>query len=397
MKVLVVNCGSSSLKYQLLDMTDESVIAKGICEKIGIPDSFIKHQVGEEKGVQIDVDFPTHTEALQKMVELLTTGDNKCVESIDEIDAVGHRVVHGGEKFNVSVVITPEVEAAIEDCSDLAPLHNPANLTGIDACRKLMPSTPMVAVFDTAFHQTMPREAYMYAIPKEYYNKYGIRKYGFHGTSHKYVSQKTAELLGKPVEETKIIVCHLGNGASVCAVDGGKSVETSMGLTPLQGLIMGTRSGDIDPAIIPFLAEKEGLSVKEIDTILNKKSGVLALSEVGSDFREIEAGVENGDEECKFTMDAFEHRLVSYIGAYAAVMNGVDAIAFAGGIGENDIDLRAKLASMLSFLGVEIDAEKNNCRGVERDLSAENAKVRMVLMPTNEELVIARDAVALVK
>ncbi len=396
MNVLVVNCGSSSLKYQLLNMDNESVIAKGICERIGIDDSFIKHTTEGQDSVKVMVDFPNHKVALEKMLSMLTEGDTACVKP-EEIAAVGHRVVHGGEKFNSSVLITEEVEKAIEECSALAPLHNPANLLGIDACRELMPNVPMVAVFDTAFHQTMPKCAYMYAIPQEYYKKYGIRKYGFHGTSHKYVSERAAAMLGKPLEETKTIVCHLGNGASICAVDGGKSVETTMGFTPLAGLIMGTRSGDIDPAIVTFLMEKEGLSAKEIDAILNKKSGVEALSELSSDFREIEDGVVAGDPACRFTMDTYQHRVVAYIGAYAALMNGVDAIAFAGGLGENNAIMREEIANMLTWLGVEIDPDKNKCRGVERDLTKPSSKVKMLLIPTNEELMIARDAVALVR
>lgn len=395
MNVLVVNCGSSSIKYQLLNMENESVIAKGICERIGIDGSFIKHTTEGQDSVKVMVDFPNHKVAIAKVLSMLTEGETACVKT-EEISAVGHRVVHGGEKFNKSVLITEEVEETIRECCELAPLHNPANLTGIDACRELMPSVPMVAVFDTAFHQTMPKHAYMYAIPQEYYEKYGIRKYGFHGTSHKYVSQKAAEMLGKPVEDTKIIVCHLGNGASVCAVDGGKSVETSMGFTPLAGLIMGTRSGDIDPAIVTFLMEKEGLSAKEVDNILNKKSGVDALSRLSSDFREIEDGVVAGDPACRFTMDAYQHRVVSYIGAYAAIMNGVDAICFAGGLGENNAVMREEIANMLTWLGVELDAEKNKCRGVERDLTKETSKVKMLLIPTNEELMIARDTVELV-
>ncbi|MEG0706598.1 MAG: acetate kinase [Cellulosilyticaceae bacterium] len=397
MKVLVVNCGSSSLKYQLLNMENETEIAKGICERIGIDGSFIKHTTEGQDSVKVACDFPTHKEALAKMIEMLISGETACITSVDEIDAVGHRVVHGGEKFAASVIITEEVEEAMRECIDLAPLHNPANLLGIDACRELMPNAPQVGVFDTAFHQTMPKEAFMYAIPQKFYKKYGVRKYGFHGTSHKYVSQRVAAMLNKPIEDTKIIVCHLGNGASVCAVDGGKSVETSMGFTPLAGLAMGTRSGDIDPAIVTFLMEKEGLTAKEIDNMLNKESGVVALSQLGSDFREIEDGVVAGDAACRFTMDAYQHRLVSYIGAYAAIMNGVDAIAFAGGLGENNAIMREELAKMLSWMGVEIDVEKNKCRGVERDLSTADAKVRMMLVPTNEELMIARDAVALVK
>ena len=395
MIVLVINCGSSSLKYQLLNMDNESVIAKGICERIGIEGSFIKHTTEGQDAVKLEGEIKNHKVAFEKMIVMLTEGETACIASVDEIKAVGHRVVHGGENFSSSVLITDEVEKALEACIDLAPLHNPANLVGINACKELMPKVPMVAVFDTAFHQTIDKSVYMYAIPQEYYKKYGIRKYGFHGTSHKYVSERVATMLGKPLEETKTIVCHLGNGASVCAVSGGKSVETSMGFTPLPGLIMGTRSGDIDPAIIPFLIEKEGLSAKEVDAILNKKSGVLALSEMSSDFREIEDGVVAGDPVSRFTMDAFQHRLVSYIGAYAAVMNGVDAIAFAGGLGENNAIMREEVANMLSWLGVEIDVEKNKCRGVERDLSTPNAKVKMLLVPTNEELMIARDSVEL--
>ncbi|OON92806.1 MAG: acetate kinase, partial [Candidatus Epulonipiscium fishelsonii] len=371
--------------------------AKGICERIGIEGSFIKHTTEGMEAVKVMCDFPDHEMALQKMVEMLTTGDTKCVGSIEDIGAVGHRVVHGGEKFNESVLIDESVIHAIESCSELAPLHNPANLLGISACKRLMPKVPMIAVFDTAFHQTMEPRAFMYAIPKNFYKKYGVRKYGFHGTSHNYVSQRAAKMLGKPIEETKIIVCHLGNGASVCAVKGGKSIDTSMGMTPLQGLIMGTRSGDIDPAIIPYLMDKEGISAHDMDAILNKKSGVLALSEIGSDFREIEDGIKNGDPVCRMTMDTFQHRLVFYIGGYAAIMNGVDAIAFAGGLGENNAMMRAELAEMLSWMGVKIDLEKNKCRGIERDLSAPDAKVRVMLVPTNEELMIARDAVALVK
>ncbi|MGL5676728.1 MAG: acetate kinase [Cellulosilyticaceae bacterium] len=397
MIVLVVNCGSSSLKYQLLNMENESVIAKGICERIGIDGSFIKHETEGQDSVKSVTEIPNHKVAFERMIEKLTTGETACIKSIDEIDAVGHRVVHGGEKFSESVVITPEVIKGIEACSELAPLHNPANLTGIHASEELMPNVPMVAVFDTAFHQTMPKEAFMYAIPQEYYKKYGVRKYGFHGTSHKYVSQRAADMIGKPLEESKIIVCHLGNGASVCAVKNGKSFDTTMGFTPLAGLVMGTRSGDIDPAIIPFLMEKEGLTAKEVDAILNKKSGVLAVSEMGSDFREIEDGVVAGDEVSRYTMDVFQLRLVEYIGAYAAAMNGVDAIAFAGGLGENNAIMREELANMLSWMGVEIDTDKNKCRGVERDLSTSNAKVHMLLVPTNEELMIARDAVVLLR
>lgn len=397
MKVLVVNCGSSSLKYQLLDMNHNNIIAKGICERISIDGSFIKHTTEGQEAVKVMCNFPDHEMALQKMVEMLTTGDTKCVASVDEIAVVGHRVVHGGEKFNESVLIDQAVIDAIKDCAELAPLHNPANLLGISACKRLMPNVPMVAVFDTAFHQTMKPEAFMYAIPKQFYKKYSVRKYGFHGTSHKYVSQRAAAMLGKPIEDTKIIVCHLGNGASICAVKGGKSIDTSMGMTPLQGLIMGTRSGDIDPAIIPYLMDKEGISANDMDSILNKKSGVLALSEISSDFREIEDGVTAGDPVCRLTMDAVQHRLVFYIGGYAALMGGVDAICFAGGLGENNTVMRAEMAELLKGMGVKLDPKKNQCRGVERDLTTADSKVKLLLVPTNEELMIAQDCVKIVQ
>ena len=396
MKVLVINCGSSSLKYQLIDMTTEESLAQGLVERIGIEGSVLTQKVeGRDKYI-VKQPMADHKDAIKLVLEALVDEKNGVISSMDEISAVGHRVVHGGEKYNKSVIIDAEVKAYIEECFKLAPLHNPANMIGINACEELMPNTPMVAVFDTAFHQTMPKHAYMYAIPQEYYNKYGIRKYGFHGTSHKYVSQRAAEMLGKNIEDTKIIVCHLGNGASVCAVDGGKSVETSMGFTPLAGLIMGTRSGDMDPAVVTFLMEKEGLSAAEMNDMMNKKSGVAALSGLSSDFREIEDGVVAGDEACRFTMDAYQHRVVEYIGAYAAAMNGVDAICFAGGLGENNAVMRQEIANMLTWLGVELDQEKNKCRGIERDLTTESSKVKMLLIPTNEELVIARDTVELV-
>lgn len=397
MKVLVINCGSSSLKYQLLDMSNENLIAIGNCERIGIDGSFIKHETEGQGAVKELIDIPDHKVAFAQVMKKLTTGDTKCIENMDEIAAVGHRVVHGGEKFSASVIITDAVKAAIEECSEIAPLHNPPNLIGINACEELMPNTPMVAVFDTAFHQTMPKEAYTYAIPNKYYEKYGIRKYGFHGTSHKYVATRAAALLGKPIEETKIIVCHLGNGASICAVDGGKSVETSMGFTPLAGLVMGTRSGDIDPAIITFLMEQEGLTIAEVNNMLNKESGILALSDISSDFREIEDGVVAGDPVCRFTMDAFQHRLISYIGSYAALMNGVDVIAFTAGLGENNIMMRNEVCDALSWMGVKANKDQNKCRGKECDFTAEGATVRSMVIPTNEELMIARDAVELLK
>lgn len=397
MKVLVINCGSSSLKYQLLDMSNESLIAIGNCERIGIDGSFIKHETTGQDSVKDFTSIPDHKVAFEEVIKKLTTGETKCIENMDEITAVGHRVVHGGEKFSESVIITDAVKAAIEECSEIAPLHNPPNLVGIEACEAIMPNTPMMAVFDTAFHQTMPAKAYSYAIPNKYYEKYGARKYGFHGTSHKYVAQRVAAILGKPIEETKIIVCHLGNGASVCAVDGGKSVETSMGFTPLAGLVMGTRSGDVDPAILTFLMEKENMSVAEINNMLNKESGVLALSGISSDFREIEEGVVAGDPVCRHTMDVFQHRLVSYIGAYAAVMNGVDVIAFTAGLGENNVMMRNEVCDALSWMGVKADKDQNHCRGKECDFTAEGATVRTMVIPTNEELMIARDVVELLK
>lgn len=397
MKVLVINCGSSSLKYQLLDMESEDLIAIGNCERIGIDGSFIKHTTTGQDAVKEEVSIPDHKVAFEQVIDKLINGDTKCIDDMSEIAAVGHRVVHGGEKFSSSTIITEEVKAAIDECSQLAPLHNPPNLIGINACQELMPGVPMVATFDTAFHQTMPKKAYTYAIPNKYYEKYGTRKYGFHGTSHKFVASRVASMLDKPVEDTKIIVCHLGNGASICAVDGGKSVETSMGFTPLAGLVMGTRSGDIDPAIITFLMEKENLSAADIDKMLNKESGVLALSGISSDFREIEDGLDAGDETCRMTMDVFQHRLISYIGSYAAIMNGVDAIAFTAGLGENNITMREEVCRDLSWLGVKIDKDKNNCRGKECDISADGAKIRAMVIPTNEELMIARDVVELLE
>lgn len=396
MNILVVNCGSSSLKYQLLNMDDESVIAKGNCERIGIDGSFIKHTTAGQDSVKVEVAFPDHKAAISKVLEMLTEGPTACVK-LDEIGAVGHRVVHGGEKFNESVVITPEVEAAIDECSALAPLHNPANLIGINACKALMPNVPMVAVFDTAFHQTMPEEAYLYALPREYYEKYKVRRYGFHGTSHKYVSEEALRVAGLDKDNSKIIVCHLGNGASVSAVLNGKSVDTSMGFTPLEGLIMGTRSGDMDPAIIDYIAKKENKTLEEMIEILNKKSGVYGISDyLSSDFRDLEIAAEEGNRLAGLALDMFCYRVAKYVGAYTAVMNGVDAIVFTAGLGENDKVTRAKVCAHLGYLGITIDEEKNNVRGEERIVSTEDSKVKVCLIPTNEELAIARDTVALV-
>lgn len=394
MNILVINCGSSSLKYQLF--RDEEVLAKGICERIGLEESRIKHDAkGKERAI-INGDMPDHKVAIKYVIDALTSKEHGAIESMDEIDAVGHRIVHGGEAFASSTIINDEVIEAVKGCSDLAPLHNPANLIGIDACKHLMPSVPMVGVFDTAFHQTMPKKAYLYGLPYEYYEKFKVRRYGFHGTSHKYVSQRTAEILGKNIEDLKIVVCHLGNGASVCAVDGGKSVDTSMGLTPLEGLVMGTRSGDVDPAIIEYIAEKEGVSLSDVLTILNKKSGVLGLSQYTSDFKDLEDAVNDGDKQATLTMDVFSYRVAKYVGAYAAAMNGIDAVVFTAGLGENNADVRVDICNYLGYLGVKVDKEKNACRSVERDFSAEGATVRSLVVPTNEELMIARETAKLV-
>lgn len=395
MNILVINCGSSSLKYQLINMDNETALAKGLCERIGIDGSRIKHTTKDGASVVVESPMPNHQVAVQYVVEALTSKKHGVISSMDEIVAVGHRVVHGGEAFSNSTLIDDSVITAIENCSHLAPLHNPANLIGIKACKKIMPGTPMVGVFDTAFHQTMPKKAYLYAIPHEYYDKYKIRRYGFHGTSHRYVSCRTAKILGRDIKEMKIIVCHLGNGASVCAVDGGKSVDTSMGLTPLEGLVMGTRSGDIDPSIVQSIAHKENLSIDEVIDILNKKSGLYGLSELSSDLRDVINAVEEGNELAKAAMEVYEYRVAKYIGAYAAGMNGVDAIAFTAGIGENAVKLRKNICSYLTYLGVEIDEEKNNCYGIEKDISVEGARVKTLVIPTNEELMIARQTLRL--
>ncbi len=398
MNILVINCGSSSLKFQLIDSETEKCIAKGLCERIGIEGSRITYTPDGGEKEQTVTPMPDHTEAIRLVLEALTNEKTGVVKSLDEIGAVGHRIVHGGEKFAASTIITDEVMKAIEECNDLAPLHNPANLIGINACKKLMPTTPMVAVFDTAFHQTMPEEAYMYGLPYEYYEKYKIRRYGFHGTSHSYVSKKAAEVLGKKYEDLKIIVCHLGNGASVSAVKNGKCVDTSMGLTPLEGLIMGTRSGDIDPAIMEFIAHKEGKNIDEIMTVLNKKSGVYGLSNnLSSDFRDLEAGYNNGDAHCIRTMNTYCYRVAKYIGSYVAAMNGVDVICFTAGIGENAPLVRSLVCEHLGFLGVSIDEEANHKRGEEIAISTPDSKTTVMVIPTNEELAIARETVSLVK
>lgn len=398
MNILVINCGSSSLKFQLIDSETEKCIAKGLCERIGIEGSQITYTPDGGEKEKTVTPMPDHTEAIRLVLEALTNEKTGVVKSLDEIGAVGHRIVHGGEKFAASTLITDEVMKAIEECNDLAPLHNPANLIGINACKKLMPTTPMVAVFDTAFHQTMPEEAYMYGLPYEYYEKYKIRRYGFHGTSHSYVSKKAAEVLGKKYEDLKIIVCHLGNGASVSAVKNGKCVDTSMGLTPLEGLIMGTRSGDIDPAIMEFIAHKEGKNIDEIMTVLNKKSGVYGLSNnLSSDFRDLEDGYNRGDEHCIRTMNTYCYRVAKYIGSYVAAMNGVDVICFTAGIGENAPLVRSLVCEHLGFLGVSIDEDANHKRGEEVAISTPDSKTTVMVIPTNEELAIARETVSLVK
>lgn len=396
MNILVINCGSSSLKYQLINSETEGVLAKGLCERIGIDGMLTYQPEGGEKE-KSEIAMPTHTEAINAVLAALTNEKTGVIKSLSEVGAVGHRVVHGGEKFTSSCLINDESMKAIEECNDLAPLHNPANLIGIRACQELMLGVPMVAVFDTAFHQTMPEVAYTYGIPYEYYEKYKVRRYGFHGTSHSYVSKRTAEIVGKPYDQMKIIVCHLGNGASISAVNCGKSVDTSMGLTPLEGLVMGTRSGDLDPAIIDFVGKKEGLSLDEMNEVLNKKSGMLGISGVSSDGRDLDAAAEAGNKRAQLALDVFDYRVIKYIGAYAAVMNGVDAIAFTAGIGENNIKMRKDVCSSLTYLGVKLDEEKNNVRGEERIISADDSKVQVLLVPTNEELAIARETLALVK
>ncbi len=396
MNILVINCGSSSLKFQLINSESEQCIAKGLCERIGIEGSMITYTpAGGEKEKTV-TPMEDHTEAIRLVLEALTNSKTGVVNNLDEIGAVGHRIVHGGEKFAASTIINDEVIAAIEECNELAPLHNPANLIGINACKKLMPDTPMVAVFDTAFHQTMPEEAYLYGLPYEYYKKYKLRRYGFHGTSHSYVSKRAAEVLGVEYEELKIIVCHLGNGASISAVKNGKCVDTSMGLTPLEGLIMGTRSGDIDPAIIEFLAHKEKKDIDDIISILNKKSGVLGLSDnLSSDFRDLEAGYFAGDENAIRTMKTFCYRVAKYIGSYIAAMNGADVICFTAGVGENGPLVRSIVCEYLGYMGIMLDEEANQKRGEDIVITTPDSRTKVMVIPTNEELAIARETVRL--
>ena len=397
MNVLVINCGSSSLKYQLIDSETEAVLAKGLCERIGIDGRLVYQKTGLDKEIT-EAAMPTHKQAIQMVLDAIVNPKTGALKSLAEVDAVGHRVVHGGEKFASSVILTEEVLAQIEECNDLAPLHNPANLIGIRACQELMPNVPMVGVFDTAFHQTMPKKAYLYGLPHEYYEKYKVRRYGFHGTSHSFVSKRLVEYLGMDLNNSKVIVAHLGNGASVSAVVNGKCVDTSMGLTPLEGLVMGTRSGDIDPAIMEFIAHKEGKNIDEIMTVLNKKSGVYGLSNnLSSDFRDLEAGYNNGDAHCIRTMNTYCYRVAKYIGSYVAAMNGVDVICFTAGIGENAPLVRSLVCEHLGFLGVSIDEEANHKRGEEIAISTPDSKTTVMVIPTNEELAIARETVSLVK
>ena len=395
MKIFVVNCGSSSIKYQLIDMKDESVIAKGLVERIGIEGSVLTHTPAGKDKVRLESAIPDHVDGIKKVLAALVDPNHGVIKSMDEIDAVGHRVVHGGEIFNESVVITDEVLKQIEDLSHMAPLHQPANVSGIRACQKLMPNTPQVAVFDTAFHQTMPPVAYMFGVKYEEYKDYGIRKYGFHGTSHKYVSGVAAQLLKKDIKDTKIITCHLGNGSSITAVDGGKSVDTSMGFTPLDGVLMGTRTGSIDPAVVPVLMQKKGLDAAGVDKYMNKECGVLGVSGVSSDFRDLEDAAAKGNERAQLALDMFCYQVKRYIGAYAAAMGGVDAIVFTAGVGENDIHTRQQVCAGLEFLGVKLDADRNNVRGKVTEISAADSKVKVFLIPTNEELAIAQDTLRL--
>lgn len=397
MNILVINCGSSSLKYQLFDMKDERVLAKGLVERIKIEGSVLKHQPQGRNKVEIKADIPNHEVAVKMMLDALIHPAYGVIKSMDEISAVGHRVVHAGEMFSGSVLITQEVKDALKKCIELAPLHNPPNIIGIEATEKMLPNVPMVGVFDTAFHQTMPEKAFLYGLPYELYKKYGIRRYGFHGTSHKYVSLKAAKLLNKPVEELRIVTCHLGNGSSIAAVKSGNSIDTSMGFTPLEGLVMGTRCGDIDPAIVFFLMKKEGMEYEDVNNYLNKQSGVLGISGVSSDFRDIEEAAQSGDRRAELALDIFAYNAKKYIGSYAAAMGGIDAVVFTAGIGENSSSMRENICDGLEFLGITIDTEKNKTRGREIDISKPDSKVRVLVIPTNEELMIARETVTLTK
>jgi acetate kinase len=391
MNVLVINCGSSSLKYQFINMNDESVLAKGLVERIGIEGSVLKHEKAGQGKVVIEEVLQNHKDAINLVLKALVDPKHGAVKSLDEVDAVGHRVVHGGEKFAGSVVISDEVIKAMKECIQLAPLHNPPNIIGIEACQELLPNVPMVGVFDTAFHQTMPAESYIYPLPYELYEEMGIRRYGFHGTSHKYVTERVAALTGKNLEGLKIVTCHLGNGASLTAVKDGKSFDTSMGMTPLEGLVMGTRCGDIDPAIVTFLMNNKNMTAEQVDSLMNKKSGVLGISGVSSDFRDIEGAADQGNKRAQLALDKFDYTVKKYIGSYAAAMGGIDVLVFTAGLGENSAMNRYNICEGLEFLGIEIDEAKNNTRGKEVEISKDGARVQVFVIPTNEELMIARD------
>jgi len=398
MNILVLNCGSSSVKYKLIDVDNKETLAEGGVEKIGLPDSFLKFRLADGGKKVVEESIPDHKKAVSDILNLLTDPEYGCIKSLKEIDAVGHRVVHGGEKFNKSVKIDDEVIAKIKECYDVAPLHNPANMTGIEAVSVILPDVPQVAVFDTAFHQTMPKEAYMYALPYELYEKYAIRRYGFHGTSHRYVSRRVCEFLDVPYEKQRIITCHIGNGGSITAIKDGKSVDTSMGLTPVEGLMMGTRVGDVDPGALTFIMDKEGLDTKQLSTLINKKSGVLGISGISSDMRDIDAAIAEGNERAKLALDMYIYRIIKYIGAYTAVLDGVDIIVFTGGVGENQQPLRQAVCDHLSYLGIKLDKEVNAAsRGEEKVISAADSKVKVVVIPTDEEMMIAKDTEEIVK
>ncbi len=397
MNILVLNCGSSSVKYKLIDVDSKKTLAEGGVEKVGLPGSFLKFKLPDGEKKTIEMPIPDHKKAINDILNILTDPTYGCIKSFDEINAVGHRVVHGGEKFNKSVKIDDEVIAKIKECYDVAPLHNPANMTGIEAITELMPGVPQVAVFDTAFHQTMPKEAYMYALPYELYEKYAIRRYGFHGTSHRYVSRRACDFLGLPYDKQRVITCHIGNGGSITAVLDGKSVDTSMGLTPVEGLMMGTRVGDVDPGALTFIMDKEHLTTKELSDLINKKSGVAGISGISSDMRDIDAAIEKGDERAKLALDMYIYRIIKYVGAFAAVLNGVNVIVFTGGVGENQQILRKRVCDHLTYMGVKIDDEVNfSSRGEEKLISAPDSAVKVVVIPTDEELMIARDTEAIV-
>lgn len=398
MKILVLNCGSSSVKYKLIALADNSqdILAEGGVEKIGLPDSFLKFKFNGEK-VTIATSMPNHNVAIRIILDNLTSEKYGCIKGFNEIDAVGHRVVHGGEKFNKSVLITDEVIAKVKECYDLAPLHNPVNIAGIEAITDILPNVPQVGVFDTAFHQTMPAHAYMYALPYEDYEKYGVRRYGFHGTSHRYVARRACDFLGLDYENQRIITCHIGNGGSITAVKDGVSIDTSMGLTPVEGLMMGTRCGDVDPAALLYIQQKEGLDAEGMQALINKKSGVLGISGLSSDMRDIENAIEQGNERAKLALDMYEYRIIKYVGAYTAALGGVDVIVFTAGVGENQIATRERVCKQLAYLGIDFDSDKNNCRGEEVEISRPKSKVRVVVIPTDEEYMIARDTQAIVE